>query len=246
MGVHLLARLLLIVIALVLLFIIGPLYLRRRGSLAALEPGARWSTLLYFGALGSGFMLIEVALISKFILFLGHPIYALTAVLCTILISAGVGSYWSGRNVGTDRAALQRIIAGAVGGILVLSLLVELVFPQLLVGAPFIVCVGLTIAVLAPVAFLMGMPFPLGLRLLDRVGPQWAELIPWVWGINGATSVLGSILAITIAINLGFRTAMLAGLCAYGIALLTARSLAGGAQADSVDVAGAARRVARG
>lgn len=228
MGVHLLARLLLIVVGLVLLFMIGPLYLRRRSTLAALDPTARWATLIYFGALGSGFMLIEVALISKFILFLGHPIYALTAVLCTILIAAGIGSYWSGKNVGASRAALRRVIAAALGGIVALSFLVEVVFPRLLVGAPFLLCIALTIAALAPVAFTMGMPFPLGLRMLDREGPQWGQLIPWVWGINGATSVLGSIMAIAIAINFGFRATMLVGLCAYGVAMLTARALAGG------------------
>jgi hypothetical protein len=227
MGVHLLARLLLIVIGLVLLFMIGPLYLRRRSTLAALDPGARLATLVYFGALGSGFMLIEVALISKFILFLGHPIYALTAVLCTILIAAGIGSYWSGRSVGSGRDSLRRVISLALGAIVALGLLVEVIFPRFLVGAPFAVCIGVTIASLAPVAFLMGMPFPLGLRLLDREGPQWAQLIPWVWGINGATSVLGSILAITIAINFGFRATLVVGLCAYGLALLTSRALAG-------------------
>lgn len=246
MGVHLLARLLLIVITLVLLFIIVPLFLRRRSALANLEAGARWSTLLYFGALGSGFMLIEVALISKFILFLGHPIYALTAVLCTILISAGIGSYWSGLHIGTDRQSLRRVIAAAVAGIVVLSFLVEVVYPRFLVGAPFVICVLLTIVALAPVAFLMGMPFPLGLRLLDRVGPQWAELIPWVWGINGATSVLGSILAITIAINFGFRISMVAGLCAYGLAMLMANSLAGGAQSEAQAATPTTKRAARG
>lgn len=246
MGVHLLARLLLIVIGLVLLFMIAPLYLRRRSTLAALDPTARLATLVYFGALGSGFMLIEVALISKFILFLGQPIYALTAVLCTILISAGIGSYWSGRNVGTSRAALRRVIVAALAGIVALSFLVEVVFPRLLGGAPFLLCIALTIATLAPVAFLMGMPFPLGLRLLDREGPEWGQLIPWVWGINGATSVLGSILAITIAINFGFRTTMVAGLCAYGLAMLTARALAGGDQAEAQAAARPARQAARG
>ncbi len=234
MGVHLLARLLLIVITLVALFMIVPLYVRRRSSLAALEPRGRWATLIYFGALGSGFMLIEVALISKFILFLGHPIYALTAVLCTILVSAGVGSNWSGTHVGTDRESLRRVIAFAAVAILLLALLVDFVFPRFLVGAPFLMCIVLTILVLAPVAFLMGMPFPLGLRLLDRSGAHWAELIPWVWGINGASSVLGSILAITIAINFGFRAALLMGLCAYGLAFLCGRSVAGGAQTEAI------------
>ena len=226
-GVHLLAQVLIIVMALVSLFMLGPLYLRRRSALSAVEPKARWSTLGYFAALGSGFMLVEVALISNFILFLGHPIYALTAVLCTLLISAGMGSLWSGRHVEGGHEALRRLIGFALIGIVALTLILEFVFTKL-VGAPFLLCIALTIATLGPVGFLMGMPFPLGLRLLDRHGPEWAALIPWVWGINGATSVLGSILAITVAINFGFRATMLVGLVIYGIAWLTSRYIAGG------------------
>ena len=216
-GVHLLARVLLLVLALVALFMFGPLFLRKRSALADLEGAARWSTLLYFGALGSGFMLIEVALISNFILFLGHPIYALTVVLCTLLISAGVGSYWSGRNLSASREALAKVIGIELVAIVALAAILELVFSRL-VGSSFAVSVMLTILTLAPVGFLMGMPFPMGLRLLDRAGPEWAALIPWVWGINGASSVLGSILAISIAINLGFRMTLLAGLCTTSIA----------------------------
>jgi predicted membrane-bound spermidine synthase len=238
-GVHLLARVLFIVIGLVLLFILGPLLLRRRSALAAVGTGATWATLLYFGALGSGFMLIEVALISKFILFLGHPIHALTVVLCTILVSAGFGSYWSGRHVAAGHAGLARVIRAALAVIVVLALVLDFVFEEYLIGMPFAVCVALTIASLAPAGFLLGMPFPLGLRLLDQMGRKWAQFIPWVWGINGATSVLGSILAITIAINFGFRASMVAGLCAYGIALATARHLAGGTSAAAGEGTGA-------
>ena len=230
-GVHLLARVLLLVLGLVALFLIGPLLLRKRSALASLEGTARWSTLLYFGALGSGFMLIEVALISKFILFLGHPIYALTVVLCTLLISAGLGSYWSGKNLAADHDSLLRVIGVELVAIVGLSVVVEFVLSHM-VGSSFVVSMCLTIATLAPVGFLMGMPFPMGLRLLDRAGPEWAALIPWVWGINGASSVLGSILAISIAINAGFRMTLLVGLLVYVVALITSRFLAGGHQAE--------------
>jgi spermidine synthase len=228
MGVQLLARLVVIVTLLVALFIFVPLYVRRRSALAAVKPLARWSTLLYFGALGAGFMLIEVSLISKFVLFLGHPIYALTVVLCSLLMAAGLGSYWSGRNVGQGHAALRRVIAVALVAIVVLYVVLDAVFTRLLVDTSFATSAVLTVATLAPVGFLMGMPFPLGLRLLDRVGPEWAQLVPWVWGINGATSVLGSIVAISIAINVGFHATMLVGLCLYGAAFAAAGYLAGG------------------
>ena len=234
MGVQLLARLVVIVTLLVALFIFVPLYARRRSALAAVMPLARWSTLLYFGALGAGFMLIEVSLISKFVLFLGHPIYALTVVLCSLLIAAGLGSYWSGRNVGEGHAALRRVIAVAIVAIVVLCVILDAVFTRLLVDTSFATAAVLTVATLAPVGFLMGMPFPLGLRLLDRMGPQWAQLVPWVWGINGAASVLGSILAISVAINLGFRVTMLVGLCMYAAAFATAGYLAGGSLPEAV------------
>ncbi len=238
-GVHLLARVLIIVVTLVLIFMLGPLFLRRRSALANVESVSRWSTLLYFSCLGAGFMLVEVALISKFVLFLGHPINALTVVLCTLLISAGLGSQWSGRHVDGGHAALGRVIAMALAGIVALDLVLELVFVNI-VGWPFWLCVLITIATLGPVGFLMGMPFPLALRLLDRVGPRWAELIPWVWGINGASSVLGSILAISVAINFGFRFTLFTGLAVYGLAFVTSRFLAGGAKA--LDAAEAAPR----
>ena len=173
-------------------------------------------------------MLIEVSLISKFVLFLGHPIYALTVVLCSLLMAAGLGSYWSGRNVGQGHAALRRVIAVALVAIVVLYVVLDAVFTRLLVDTSFATSAVLTVATLAPVGFLMGMPFPLGLRLLDRVGPEWAQLVPWVWGINGATSVLGSIVAISIAINVGFHATMLVGLCLYGAAFAAAGYLAGG------------------
>lgn len=245
MGVHLLARLGIVVSVLVLLFILGPLYLRRRSALAAVQPVARWSTLLYFAALGAGFMLVEISLISKLILFLGHPTYALTVVLCSMLIFAGVGSYWSGR-LGSGHTALWGVLASVLVAIAGLGLAVELVFPRLLGGAPLTLCLVVIVATLMPVGFLMGMPFPLALRLLDRTGPQWAQLIPWVWGINGATSVLGSVLAISIAINLGFRATLLAGLTVYAAALLTSRHLAGGTAEAAAAELGERRRAAAG
>jgi len=246
MGVQLIARLVVVVTVLVGLFIFVPLYVRRRSALAALEPLARWSTLLYFGALGSGFMMIEVALISKFVLFLGHPIYSLTVVLCSLLISAGLGSYWSGRNIREGHQALRGVIAMALGAIVVLSIILEVVFTRILVDTSFVTAALLTIATLAPVGFLLGMPFPLGLRLLDRMGPEWGQLVPWVWGINGATSVLGSILAISIAINLGFRVTMLVGLCIYGAAFAAAGYLAGGSLPAAMPERANVRRAAGG
>jgi hypothetical protein len=246
MGVQLLAQLVLVVAVLVALFMFVPLFVRGRTALSGVEPLARWSTLVYFGALGAGFMLIEVALISKFVLFLGHPIHALTVVLCSLLISAGLGSYWSGRYVGPGHASLRRVIATELVAIVLLSLVLELVFTRLLTDASFTTAALLSVATLAPVGFLMGMPFPLGLRLLDRVGPQWAQLVPWVWGINGATSVLGSVLAISIALNLGFRVTMIVGLCIYGVAFATAGYLAGGSIPTVVTERADVRRVAGG
>ena len=244
MGVQLLARLVVIIALLVALFIFVPLYLRRRTALTAVAASARWSTLAYFGALGAGFMLIEVSLISKFVLFLGHPIYALTVVLCSLLISAGLGSYWSGRHVSEGHAALRRVILTALAAIALLYVILDVVFTRMLVDASFATAAILTVATLAPVGFLMGMPFPLGLRLLDRAGPQWAQLVPWVWGINGATSVLGSVLAIAIAINCGFRVTLLVGLCVYGVAWMSAAYLTGGSLPAAVPEQAAARRVA--
>lgn len=172
--------------------------------------GARAPVLIYFGSLGVGYMLFEMVLIHRFVLFLGHPVYAAAAVIGTLLIFSGLGSRLSARLGGRRRApqAMAALVACAVG-------LYALLLPPFLQGAmvlPLAAKAGLTVAVLAPPALAMGFPFPLGLQRLGRASEPD---VPWAWGINGCLSVVSAALATIIAVEAGFTAVILIAAGAY-------------------------------
>jgi hypothetical protein len=198
---------------LVVLFIIGPL-VASGGS-----PGKGWAAWLsYFGALGAGFMLIEVALLQHFVLLLGHPVYSLTVTLFSLLLGTGFGSligrrHPDGRVKALALRALVAIVVISVAAAAALSPLITLVMPWPL---PFRVV--LATAVLVPIGVLLGMALPGGMRLLSRDHP---DMVPWSWGLNGAFSVVGATLAVFIAMNWGFSTTLLVSGAVYGAAAAT-------------------------
>jgi predicted membrane-bound spermidine synthase len=200
---------------LVLAFILGPLLLVR-GRLAAARRAGRVSFLLYFATLGVGFIVVEVVLLQKCVLFLGHPAYALTVVLFSLLLWSGLGSLLSGRI--RDEALPARmpwLLVAVVGAILLAVLLLSPLFYGLVhLKAPW--RVAITVAALLPLGLALGMPMPAGIRILAARAP---ELVPWAWGVNGAASVLGSVGAIALAMVWGFDQALLvaAGLYLLGL-----------------------------
>ena len=206
-------NLLVVVTALVLLCLLLPLTLKRRKELREAGSGRR---MLYFACLGLGFMLIEIGLLRRFILLFGPPIYALAVILFALLIFSGFGSLLAERITrGRERPALIRILLALV----LLSNLYIFVLPGLLaewVAWPLLGRVLLSVALLAPLGLLLGMPLPLGMRLLHRDG----RTVAWSWGINNATSVLGAILATVMAMNFGFTWTLLAGEAVYALALV--------------------------
>ena len=179
--------------------------------------------LLYFICIGAGYILIEMALIQKFVLFLGHPTDALTAVIFSMLVSSGLGSYYSRRILGDDDRRLFR----ALGLVAVLvALLAAIVTPVLEagVGLPRTLKFAITVAMIAPAGFVMGMPFPTALRRLEA----WHKpSVRWAWSLNAAASVLGSVGSLVCAIYLGLVQTLLAGgllyLAALAIAIRTPR-----------------------
>ena len=181
------------------------------------------SFLLYFFSIGVGYILIQVALIQKFVLFLGHPTYALTVIIFSMLIASGTGSYFRSRIL---RESDRRLTYVLVGITVLVSLLAFAAAPLTtsLVGLPLAVKMALTAALIAPAAFLMGMPFPSGLARLEKLHKP---AIRWAWSLNAAASVLGSAGAIFLAIFLGLRNTLLIGglmyLCALGALKLEAR-----------------------
>jgi hypothetical protein len=210
-GLTALLVLLAISSCLIVLFILAPLALTSRG---ALGPG--WlRSLAYFACLGGAFMLIEVALLQRFVLLLGHPVYSLTVTLFSLLLGTGLGSVLS-RRIGDTH--VRRAAIGACGAVVVVALLWASVLPAIVQAAiawPLTLRLALAIALMTPAGMLMGIPLPAGVRLLAASQPQ---LVAWAWGMNGALSVLGAILAVFIAMNWGFSVTLLCGAVVYAIA----------------------------
>jgi spermidine synthase len=193
---------------LVALLILLPLALRR----GTRSVGARGlAVLAYFSGLGLGYIAVQISCIQRFTLFLGHPVYALSVVLLAFLVSSGLGAAWSERWFKSGRVTLGRAMAVLVVLLLVYNQLLPVVFHSAAMGWPVLARVALSIALIFPLAFVMGFFFPHGIRTVDRAAPQ---LIPWAWGANSATSVLGSILALVLAIHFGFAVV---GACAAAL-----------------------------
>ncbi len=171
--------------------------------------------LIYFLAIGTGYILIEVALIQKFVLFLGHPTYALTVVIFSMLISSGAGSFASRTVIGDSTGRLMGALALAAGLVGVLAATVQPILSAG-VGLPFAVKVMATVAMIAPSGFLMGLPFPTGLRMLER---RHAASVRWAWSLNAAASVLGSVGALVLALYVGLVGTLLVGGGLYVVAL---------------------------
>ena len=161
---------------------------------------------IYFGALGVGFLLIEIAFIQKLTLFLHHPVYAVAVSLAAFLFFAGIGSHWSHRV--SSKFGKRPVILSA-GMVIALSLLYLFSLDGLfahLIGLPEAMRILVCVLLIAPLAFFLGMPFPLGLTYLSEHAPQW---VPWAWGVNGCASVISAIVATLIAIHFGFNTVIL-------------------------------------
>lgn len=172
--------------------------------------------LFYFLFIGAGYILIQVALIQKFVLFLGHPTLSLSVIIFSMLVASGVGSFFSRRIVAGDDAR-WRLVLGAVPVIVTTLAFTAAPLTTLLVGLPLSVKIAITVVSIAPAAFLMGMPFPTGLARLEVMhNPS----VRWAWSLNAASSVLGSAGAIFLAIYIGLRlTLVMGGLCYLGALL---------------------------
>lgn len=203
---------------LTLVMILFPLYrfrkkgLKGRGSLACI---------LYFLCLGVGYMFIEIAFIQKFTLFLGHPTYSLSVVIFAMLIFSGLGSLASGRL----RAEPRTVIVGSVLVTSALTLLYCLILDPLffkLLHQEIPAKIIISVLVLSPAAFAMGMPFPTGLRVIEKSA---GDFVPWAWGINGSASVLSTVVAAIIATVSGFSVVLV---CAVGVYLVGMTAITAG------------------
>jgi hypothetical protein len=211
----LVATLLQALLASVALILLPLLVLRRRRSVAPHAAG-RWRVFGYFTAIGLAFLFVEMAFIQRFTLLLHHPLYAVATTLTGFLVFAGLGSWWSQR---WSRPARQRRgVAVAVAGIALASLVCLVVLQawmDVFTGWPLAARIGLTLVLVAPLAFCMGMPFPLG---LSRVAEQNPDLVPWAWGVNGCASVVSAVLASLLSVHLGFVAVIVAAAGLYALA----------------------------
>jgi hypothetical protein len=169
---------------------------------------------IYFLLLGLGFLFIEMAFIQKFILLLAYPTYAIAVVLCSFLVFAGFGSLSSKRlRVGRVKPVIIAILSIVFISLLYLLFLDDLF--RLFISQTDAVKIPIAIMLIAPLAFFMGMPFPLGLQ---KVSETESNLIPWAWAINGCASVISAVLATCLAISFGFTVVVIIATVLYGIA----------------------------
>jgi spermidine synthase len=223
LGVLVLLLVLVISMIAVLAFLVLPLALRSRNARQSPLP------LLYFVAVGLGYILVEIAFIQRFVLFLGHPTYALTVVIFLLMLSSGAGSLVSRLWLpGTNLAWVPIFLV-------IVTLLADVLFLPgrlaALVGLDFGYRLLISAVLLVPLGFVMGMPFPTGLRALAALpAPEFPagpsdNSVEWAWAMNAAASVLGSVLAMVIAIQFGLNVTLACGATAYLLALLLTPAL---------------------
>jgi hypothetical protein len=191
-----------------LLFLIFPLWIFKSEGI---RTRVQRMSMLYFLSLGLGFIWIEIVLLKKFILFLGSPVYSIAVVLFAVLIFAGLGSLYSERLQGSLAQQLRRIAFL----LMLLVLTVNFIYPSLFslcLGLPFSSRVLVAVALIAPVGFVLGFPFPLGLNYLGQHSP---ESIPWAWAMNGYATVVGVSSSALVAMQTGFATLIGLSLAVY-------------------------------
>ena len=211
--------------ALSLLFIALPLLLfarpsvKRRGFLGVLS---------YFACLGFAFIAVEICLIKRYVLFLGNPAYSITTVLISLLMGAGLGSIAMGKLAKKD----SRKLMGFAIPILAAALLCEAFLSPLalnaVLGSTFYTRLAVAVALLLPLGFAMGTPFPLGLSFIRewQIGEEEKKkLVAWAWGMNGYATVVGSASAVFIALFWGFKMLLFSSIAIYLISLFAIRTV---------------------
>ncbi len=215
LGLFLLVVTLIVTTALALLFLIGPLLIFRRKDLRGSTLN-KSLILIYFAGIGFGFIVIEIVLMQKFILFLGHPVYALSVILFSLLLFSGIGSYTT-KFIPIDKVKKQMVL-----NLIFMLLIIPcylLLLPKVFTAAisqtlPLRIITSLLL--LFPLGLVLGRFFPLGIKRIDA---QYHEMIPWAWGVNGTTSVVGSVCALLLSIHLGFTIALIIGSYFYLLTL---------------------------
>jgi hypothetical protein len=197
-----------------LILIVLPLFLLKK-----VRKSLNLRAISYFSLIGIGFFFIEMPLIQKLILFLSHPTYSLSVIISSLLIFSGIGSYFSDRIFKEKRRILYSVI---IIGLLTLIYLLNFHYIfQLFMNKSEITKILVTIIMILPLGFFMGIPFPQGLKRIKELN---IENVPWAWSINGFFSVISIILATLFAILFGFKIVfIIAVICYLGAGVVSLR-----------------------
>ena len=213
-AVYILGSLLIIVTSLTVLCILCPLILTTtKATLKGTLP-----LFIFFACIGFGFMLVEISQMQRLIIFLGHPTYSLSVVLFSLLVSSGLGSYLTQKIEipGMTGAAIRRLL------LLLCVLVIFGIFTEHFMStfqqSATIIRILVASGILFPIGLFMGMAFPLGMKIASA---RTKSLTPWLWGINGATSVCASVLAVAIALNSGISSSFWTGFFCYTIGVIS-------------------------
>ncbi len=205
---------------LALLFVATPLVLFARGAIKL--PGF-FNYMIFYAALGFNFIVVEICLMKRYILFLGHPAYSITTILVALLLGAGIGSILSNS---FDKTKIRKNIMLSTLAILFFILFESNVTPMLFekfLAYSFLPRMSLAILFILPLGILMGMPFNLGLKLIENsIKDEYnrRQLVAWAWGINGYATVMGSSATVFIALFFGFKVALMAAALGYQIGMI--------------------------
>ena len=167
--------------------------------------------LIYFLSLGIGFMFIEISFIQKFVLFLGYPAYAFAITIFSLLLFSGLGSYWTGTLKRKPEDSIKNAFLVLVPILLSYAWFLPYLF-NYFIGEGFWAKVFITVLAQMPLGFVLGMFFPLGIKVVSQVD---VRMVPWAWGINGMSSVVSTIVAIILAMNYGFTVVAYLAIIVY-------------------------------
>lgn len=195
----------------VLLVIVAPLVIAGKPKI----PNSVFlSGLLYFACIGTGFMMVQIPLMQRFSVYLGHPVYAVAVLLFSMILAAGAGSFLSDRIEVSRNARWTILVPSSIVSLLLLIYMVSGPLITLTISQGLLVRCLIVIALVSLAAIPMGMCFPLGLRLFRQYSRQ---CLPWMWGINGATGVLASVFAVAISMWSGINTSLLLAIACYAL-----------------------------
>ncbi len=200
-----------LIISSILIFL--PIYLKFRKN-AALRKTRKWSYILYFSALGLGYIMIEICLIQKFTLFLGQPVYTMLTVISTMLIFSGIGSLFSDKVLKLFKNNVKILFIVIAVLIATVALLNPLLF-DVFARAGIALRVAISAFVIAMPSFFMGIPFPYGIRRIQGDENSSPYLVAFSWGVNGFFSVIGSVLVVMLSMSFGFKTVFITAALIY-------------------------------